>query len=391
MANVQNADSIDQFLASGSPFIPGRFIAHRMGRKIDGGETIICNLDRYQDVIEHRREDQVITVGGGISVARLNEKLAEFKQWLPIAPAHSDMSVSDCLLSGDAGYLEPFCGGMRRLALGVSLLVDEGEALQFGGKVVKNVTGYDITKLVVGSYGVFGVPVAASLRLYALPEALSSCIFLSEYWDAIASLSSAVAESGLAVAAYSILGRKTTSRICDTSQFALCLQVAGQKIVVEESLALYGELAKSKSVSKFLIDQDLEHKRENEHFQALAQLAWQSGLYYMDVSSSKKIANEILKVLGSEDFYEYRPGPQRLRIYSDDLDWFAKLALEFKEISEVPLDRAEFVDPIAVSYPVQGGYLQTGYLNESLSTHLYKDLKAKLDPRGLLNPFIVVN
>ncbi len=377
MANVQNANSIEQILASGSPFIPGRFIAHRMGRKVDDSDAVVCNLDRYQDVIEHRREDQVITVGGGISVARLNEKLAEYKQWLPIAPAQSDMTISDCLLSGDAGYLEPFCGGMRRLALGVALMVDDGEALQFGGKVVKNVTGYDVTKLVVGSYGVFGVPVSASLRLYALPESLSNCLFFSSDWETISSLSKDISQSGFAMAAHSILGRKTSLQVCDSSEYALFLSVAGQTAVVEETLALLDKLAKSNAISPHLQDS----KKGNAEFQALSKLAWQEGLNYMDVSSAQNTAYEILKSLGNDDFFEYRPGPQRLRIYSDDLDRFAKLALKFKESA----------DPVAVSYPVQGGYLRTGYLNDSMSTLLYQDLKTRLDPRGLLNPFILVN
>lgn len=128
------------------------------------------SLSGLNRVLEHSVPDLVISVETGITIGRLSELLQNSNQWFPVPSAFNDCSLMDLINEGDAGTLEHRFGGLRELILGVDVLLASGEFVKCGGKVVKNVTGYDLTKLFVGAGGSLGIPVAAHLRLYALPE-----------------------------------------------------------------------------------------------------------------------------------------------------------------------------------------------------------------------------
>ncbi|GAB2807203.1 FAD-binding oxidoreductase [Actinocorallia aurea] len=124
------------------------------------------SLDR---VVEHAAGDLVVTVEAGMPVARLQELLAPARQQLALdAPLES--TVGGTLATASAGPRRLLYGTPRDLLIGVTVIRADGEIVKSGGKVVKNVAGYDLGKLYTGSFGTLGLIVRASFRLHPLPE-----------------------------------------------------------------------------------------------------------------------------------------------------------------------------------------------------------------------------
>lgn len=128
------------------------------------------DLSDYGEIEDHSASDQVMTVGCGIKMHKLEQFLTKNKQWFPVSYPDRETSLLDLILSGSAGPLEIVNGGLRRHILGLSFVLSNGEIAHAGGRVVKNVSGYDLTRFFIGSYGYFVLPIKAHLRLYALPE-----------------------------------------------------------------------------------------------------------------------------------------------------------------------------------------------------------------------------
>jgi FAD/FMN-containing dehydrogenase len=115
--------------------------------------------------------DLVATVEVGLGVTRLNQALLERGVWLALDPPGSpDRSLGSVIATGTAGPLRHGFGPVRDHLLGLTVVTGDGRIVRAGGKVVKNVAGYDLTRLQVGGFGGFGLIAEAHLRLRARPE-----------------------------------------------------------------------------------------------------------------------------------------------------------------------------------------------------------------------------
>jgi FAD/FMN-containing dehydrogenase len=140
---------------------------HRRGEKLPSLELFAFNR-----IIEHIPEDMTVTVETGMTLAALQSDLATRGQWLPVDPPHPERLMIESLLSLDqngprrCGY-----GTVRDYLIGLKVVLADGRLIKSGGKVVKNVAGYDLCKLFVGARGTLGVIVEATFKLRPLPEA----------------------------------------------------------------------------------------------------------------------------------------------------------------------------------------------------------------------------
>lgn len=122
--------------------------------------------------IQHYAPDElVVTVRAGTPLAQLRTLLAAQQQMLAFDPPEFGQlgSVGGAVATGLAGPARPWRGGVRDAVLGVELLNGKGEQLNFGGQVMKNVAGYDLSRLQVGACGTLGVLLSVSLRLAPIP------------------------------------------------------------------------------------------------------------------------------------------------------------------------------------------------------------------------------
>lgn len=116
--------------------------------------------------------DLTATVQSGLSLEELQADLLKHRLWLPIdPPGRPYRTIGSVIATGTAGPLRHGFGPVRDHVLGCTVVTGDGRVVESGGKVVKNVAGYDLTKLHTGGFGAFGAITEVNLRLRALPEA----------------------------------------------------------------------------------------------------------------------------------------------------------------------------------------------------------------------------
>jgi glycolate oxidase FAD binding subunit len=125
-------------------------------------------LDR---VLAYEPGDMVVSVEAGIKLADLQQTLARHNQWLPVDAPFADATLGGILATHSSGPRRLGYGTAKDLLLGARVVGAGGNATKSGGRVVKNVSGYDLHKLHVGAFGSLGVLVEVNLRVSALPEA----------------------------------------------------------------------------------------------------------------------------------------------------------------------------------------------------------------------------
>jgi len=112
-------------------------------------------------------DDLVASVEPGMTLGALQQMLGQHRLWLPLDPAGGDRAtVGGILAANSAGPLRLRYGGPRDMVLGMRVATAEGKIVKTGGRVVKNVAGYDLAKLLIGSYGTLGVIVEATFKLH---------------------------------------------------------------------------------------------------------------------------------------------------------------------------------------------------------------------------------
>src|SRR5271157_3560473 len=159
--------------------------AHAAGVKVSprGGGTklgwgnppaacdLVLSTARLNRVLEYAWADMTVIVEAGCRVADLQKTLAEHGQRLALDPLWPERATIGGILStNDSGTLRARYGSLRDLIIGITVALPDGTLAKSGGKVVKNVAGYDLPKLFTGSLGTLGVIVQATFRLHPLPQ-----------------------------------------------------------------------------------------------------------------------------------------------------------------------------------------------------------------------------
>ncbi len=133
---------------------------------------ILLDLSRLSRIIAHEPGDMTVTVEAGATLAQVQQTLAQHGQFLPLDPPDADKATIGGILATNAfGPSRPGYGTARDWLIGLKVVDAKGRVVKGGGKVVKNVTGYDLPKLHVGALGTLGVIVEATFKLAPLPEA----------------------------------------------------------------------------------------------------------------------------------------------------------------------------------------------------------------------------
>ena len=132
---------------------------------------LVLSTAKLDQVLEYEPADLTVTVETGIQLATLQAKLAEHGQYLPLDPPYADRcTVGGITATNASGPSRLRFGSARDLVLGMRVVQSNGTVVKSGGKVVKNVAGYDLNKLYLGSFGTLGVITEVSLKLQPLPE-----------------------------------------------------------------------------------------------------------------------------------------------------------------------------------------------------------------------------
>ncbi|MEM6611014.1 MAG: FAD-binding oxidoreductase [Cyanobacteria bacterium P01_C01_bin.72] len=185
--------------------------------KIDWGKItqdiqLIISTQKCDRLIEHAVGDLTVTVEAGMKLADLQAKLRSHQQFLPIDTNYPDATLGGIVATADAGSWRQRYGGVRDLLLGLSFVRADGEIAKAGGRVVKNVAGYDLMKLFTGAYGTLGIMTQLTFRIYPL-IATSQTLLLTGKSPQIVQATQTIRNSGLTPTAMDLLSASLVQQL----------------------------------------------------------------------------------------------------------------------------------------------------------------------------------
>jgi glycolate oxidase FAD binding subunit len=197
---------------------------------------LALDLTLLDGVEEYQPADLTVTVEAGVRLPALQETLGQHGQWLPLDPSASAApTVGGVLATNASGPARVRFGTARDLVIGMTVATAGGDIVKSGGRVVKNVAGYDLAKLHIGALGTLGVIIQVSLKVAPLP-AVSASLVTGALDPAVAvRLASDIDKAGLAINGLAVLGMG--------EHLATAVRLAGSRAAVEKSRAVCAALA----------------------------------------------------------------------------------------------------------------------------------------------------
>ena len=187
------------------------------GSKLNWGKItqdiqLVISLQKCDRLIEHAVGDLTVTVEAGMKLQDLQAKLRSHNQFLPLDPSYADATLGGIVATADSGSWRQRYGGVRDLLLGISFVRADGAIAKAGGRVVKNVAGYDLMKLFTGAYGTLGILTQLTFRTYPLITT-SETLLLTGKAAQIAQASQIIRNSGLTPVAMDLLSNSVVNRL----------------------------------------------------------------------------------------------------------------------------------------------------------------------------------
>ena len=219
--------------------------AHAEGRRLRIGDDLTAaGLNR---ILEHDPGDLTCTVEAGVRLSELREALAASGQRLSLDPP-GDPTIGALLAQNVSGPLRHRFGAPRDLVLGATLVLGDGTIASAGGKVVKNVAGYDLARLICGSEGRLAFIVRASLRLHPLPKATGTLVVET---DDVTGVAARLFGSQLHPSALDVLHPGRVAVLFEGSERAVAAQLGAAQASVggEESDAVVWEESRTRQAA----------------------------------------------------------------------------------------------------------------------------------------------
>lgn len=232
----------------------GRSLPFGAGTKLHWGgvsDSIQVGIStiRMNQLIDHAAGDLTVTAQAGMRLADLQAHLAQQNQFLPLNPSYSDAAtLGGIIATADSGSLRHRYGGVRDLLIGITFVRADGEIARAGGRVVKNVAGYDLMKLFTGSWGTLGILTEVTFRVYPLPEASKTLVLTGEQ-GAIARLAQAILSSALTPVAVELVAPATMQRLGHTG-LGLVVQFQGLAVSLDAQAADLRQFAQAANLSE---------------------------------------------------------------------------------------------------------------------------------------------
>ena len=213
--------------------------AHTQGRKVTS-----VNLQALNRVLEHKVEDMTASVQAGMTLNDLQQQLGSRGQWLPIDPYGEGLTIGTILETNASGPRRFGYGTIRDYVIGMTVALADGRLVHSGGKVVKNVAGYDLMKVFIGSQGSLGIITEVTFKVLPVPE---SERFLEAHCDSLDSANKLIDGIFDSELAPKVLDLHNLSP--SVSPFSLVLGFAGTEPEVEWQIALARKLGVNQTSS----------------------------------------------------------------------------------------------------------------------------------------------
>ncbi|HLI07496.1 MAG TPA: FAD-binding oxidoreductase [Ktedonobacteraceae bacterium] len=235
---------------------------------------VLLETNRLSRLLEHEAPDLTCHVEAGITLAALQKQLARQGQWLALDPVNAEEATIGGILASNAfGPKRLRYGTARDLVIGLQVVQANGEVARSGGRVVKNVAGYDLNKLYIGSLGTLGLIVEANFKLHPLPPAERT--LLLAYPTAVSAMETVLTILGspLTPSALELIDPGAASDMNDF--FGLNLPTNGYTLAVNFEGGLAGiqrQLEEARIIARTdgaLMADDLEGEAQNQFWNAV--------------------------------------------------------------------------------------------------------------------------
>ncbi|HEX8502773.1 MAG TPA: FAD-linked oxidase C-terminal domain-containing protein [Pyrinomonadaceae bacterium] len=207
---------------------------------------VILKTTRLASLVEHEPADLVATAGAGMTLSDFNQKVGRAGQWLPLdPPGAGGATLGGVVATGTAGAQGYGYGAPRSHVLGMKVALAGGRLIRAGGRVVKNVAGYDLCKLFTGSHGTLGVILEVTFRLRPRPRREATLVARSADLGRLFEAARALTTSQLLPVAVELLSPQMAGAVGlerGGDRHALLARFAGAEAAVEYQLARAAEL-----------------------------------------------------------------------------------------------------------------------------------------------------
>jgi len=203
-----------------------------------GKLDVVMTSSRMQAIAEYEPADLVISIEAGTSFPQLQDTIAPHNQFLALdPPGHQASTVGAAIATGSAGPLRYAHGTPRDQVIGLEVVTGDGRVLRFGGRVVKNVAGYDVVRLMVGSRGTLGFLTRVNVRLKPQPELDQTVAITSGSFDAAAGIAEEIIANALEPVALEILSRSLAQDVMGSSQWTTLVRLHGNRDGVRDAVS----------------------------------------------------------------------------------------------------------------------------------------------------------
>lgn len=236
----------------------GRMTWLECGNPLRRGEVIL-SLDRMSRVVDYSAPDLTATVEAGVTLAGFNAMTSRERQWLPLdPPGFKIASLGAVAACNSSGALRLGFGTPRDYVLGLKLAHADGTESKSGGRVVKNVAGYDLNKLYVGSYGSLAIITELTFKLRPLPERSTTVMITARYRGPLFQLARQVLASELQPASVVLTHRLSSPQIESWPEDALLIRSVESHAAVEHQVSSINRLASDNYETTLLSDAEAQ-------------------------------------------------------------------------------------------------------------------------------------
>jgi glycolate oxidase FAD binding subunit len=233
----------------------------RIASRID----LILDMQRLNRILAHEHGDMTATIEAGASLRHVNVALALHGQMLPLDPPFADRAtIGGLLATNDSGPLRHRYGTPRDLVIGVQLATTDGTLAKAGGQVVKNVAGYDLSKLITGSFGSLAAIVSATFKLAPRPAASKTMRFGVRDGEALSATVRTMMASQLEPVTFEVRAESAPD-VAQAFRLAVLVRFASLPEVVNAQVEQAQAGLKACTTSMELLDGDAERSLWNGH------------------------------------------------------------------------------------------------------------------------------
>jgi len=345
---------------------------------------VVIGLERLDKIIEHDDANLTATVQAGLKVATLQKILAQRHQFLATDPSNPGLAtIGGTVAANINGPRRMAYGGMRDLVIGMKMVLANGQQIKAGGKVVKNVAGYDMCKLFVGSLGTLGVITEVTFKLAPISESAATLLAFGPLSECLR-LVDELSQSTLLPAAIAILSSDLSKATSTAPEMpAVAVWTEGFEEAVARHLREVQELAGRIGLTAEIL-QGETHQRLWEHVRDFGANG-KNIVYRMTIppASVAEVVEKIDKGITAECPARYIAHAGCGAVWCS-LDAVPSNAEWFSTLSVLAQEQRGHVVMVAAPPAFKEGIDVWGSPPPSLA--IMREIKHQFDPQGILNP-----